>query len=209
MAVQANKSYVLGDYRLELDLRMLSRSGVPVRITGKPYHVLVYLIENRDRLISRAELLEQFWEGRDVYDVSLSKCISAIRKLLDDHIENPQFIETRWAEGYRYIGPFAEEFSESGQAIIEIEKTRGLKIVIEDEDSKAPPVPDASVPAEVSGSRAILALPKRSGRTAMVILAVVVMLLAVAAIIFTRSRSTPDVVNPSPIRSVACCRLRI
>jgi len=75
MAVQVYKKYILGNYQLEPDRRSLSHDGVPVRITGKPFQVLLYLIEHRDRLVSRAELFDRFWEGHDVYDVALSKCV--------------------------------------------------------------------------------------------------------------------------------------
>jgi tetratricopeptide (TPR) repeat protein len=58
--------------------------------------------------VPRAELLEQFWDGRDVYDGALTRCLSTVRKALDDQCDTARYIETRWAEGYRFIGPCAD-----------------------------------------------------------------------------------------------------
>ncbi len=98
--------YRLGEFELWPARCALLRAGQRVRLTQKPFQVLLYLVENRGRLVSRAELLERFWGGREVYDVALTRCLSFVRKALDDQREEPRYVETRWAEGYRYIGPF-------------------------------------------------------------------------------------------------------
>jgi DNA-binding winged helix-turn-helix (wHTH) protein len=98
--------YRLGPYLLEPATRTLSTAGgLEVHLAQKPFLVLVHLVENRQRLVTRAELLERFWSGGDVYDQALTRCLSSIRKALDDQADPARFIETRWAEGYRYIGP--------------------------------------------------------------------------------------------------------
>src|ERR1700694_3600852 len=101
MVVQVNKRYFLGDYELEPDKRRLSRAGDAVHLASRPFQVLLHLVAQRDRFVSRAELLDLFWEGKDVYDMTLTKCVGAIRKSLNDSSDSPQFIETRYAEGYR------------------------------------------------------------------------------------------------------------
>jgi TolB-like protein/Flp pilus assembly protein TadD len=69
-------------------------------------------------VVSKNELLERFWEGHDVYEVALSKCIGAIRKALGDKVDAPTYIETRWAGGYRYIGPLEEHQGESHSQVL-------------------------------------------------------------------------------------------
>lgn len=109
MAVQIRKTYQLGEFEIDPNKRLLKREdGACVHLSNKPFQVLLYFVENRDRIVTRQELLDQFWEGRDVYDITLTKCVGAIRKALGENSEKPRFIETRWAEGYRYIGPFAD-----------------------------------------------------------------------------------------------------
>ncbi len=106
---QKQKKFLLGEFELEPEKRLLTRrSGESVHLARRPFHVLLYLIENRDRIVSKNELLDKFWDGHDVYEVALSKCIGAIRKALGDKLDEPRYIETRWAEGYRYIGEFEE-----------------------------------------------------------------------------------------------------
>ena len=102
---QPRKRYLLDGYSLVPDEQLLSRSGQAIHLPKKPFQVLTYLVEHRDRFVSRAELLDEFWEGKDVYDDALRKCVGAIRKALDDQSDEARFIETRWGVGYRYIGP--------------------------------------------------------------------------------------------------------
>ena len=109
MTVEIQKVYRLEEFELDPNKRRLTGAdGKAVHLSHKPFQVLLYFIENRDRIVSRQELLDQFWEGRDVYDITLTKCVGAIRKALGENTETPRFIETRWAEGYRYIGPLEE-----------------------------------------------------------------------------------------------------
>lgn len=109
MTVEIQKIYRLEEFELDPNKRRLTGAdGRAVHLAHKPFQVLLYFIENRDRIVSRQELLDQFWEGREVYDITLTKCVGAIRKALGENTETPRFIETRWAEGYRYIGPLEE-----------------------------------------------------------------------------------------------------
>jgi TolB-like protein/DNA-binding winged helix-turn-helix (wHTH) protein len=98
----------LGAFELDLETRRLTREGALVPLTPKPFRVLAYLVENRQRVVSRAELLARFWDG-GAYEEALTRAVSSVRKALDDHGEPALFIETRWAEGYRYVGPFSDE----------------------------------------------------------------------------------------------------
>lgn len=113
MNIPTNHSYVLGIFSIDVSQRRLNRGAETIHLTNRPFNVLVYLIENRDRVVSRGELLDRFWEGQNVYDVTLTKCIGAIRKALDDKQE--EFIETLYGDGYRYIGP-AEEAGAAGDS---------------------------------------------------------------------------------------------
>ncbi|NOT59823.1 MAG: tetratricopeptide repeat protein [Acidobacteria bacterium] len=116
--------YELGEFRLDPQPRQLHRNGDAVHLANKPFRVLLYLIEQRDRLVSRGELLETFWEGKDVYDDALRKCVGMIRKTLDDQGQQARYIETRWGEGYRYIGPFIEHTEQAEPEPLEASATQ-------------------------------------------------------------------------------------
>lgn len=104
--------YRLAEFVLDLSHQTLLDGDRRVSIARKPYTILVYLVENRDRLVTRRELLDQFWDGKEVYDQTLTRAVARIRSALGECREEPRFIETRWATGYRYIGPFEEPAAE-------------------------------------------------------------------------------------------------
>ncbi|MEM6302725.1 MAG: winged helix-turn-helix domain-containing protein, partial [Pseudomonadota bacterium] len=91
------------EYVIDVEKRALLRDGESVHLAKKPFDVLVYLIERPGELVTREELLREFWPGGHTYDEAVYSCISAIRKALCDLGNEPRFIETRWREGYRFI----------------------------------------------------------------------------------------------------------
>ncbi len=95
MAVALNKSYVLGEFELEPDARRLHCNGEKIHLTKKPFGVLLFLIENRERMVSRQELLEKFLDGHEVYEETLTKCVGAIRKALHDNTDEPHAHSTK------------------------------------------------------------------------------------------------------------------
>jgi DNA-binding winged helix-turn-helix (wHTH) protein/Flp pilus assembly protein TadD len=104
-----SKQFRIGEFELDAAARRLRRrDGEHVHLANRPFQVLLHLVANRGRLVPRVELLEQYWDGRDVYEDALTRCLSTVRKALDDQGDAPRFIETRWAEGYRFVGPCEE-----------------------------------------------------------------------------------------------------
>jgi TolB-like protein/DNA-binding winged helix-turn-helix (wHTH) protein/Tfp pilus assembly protein PilF len=218
MAVELHKKYLLGEFELDVDRRLLSRSGDAVRLAHKPFQVLLYLVERRERLVTRRELLDLFWDGRNVYDVTLTKCVSTIRKALDDQQERPRFIETRWAEGYRYIGPLQESPApldiEPG-SLPELAKT----LVTAPAQSEAESL--AGQTGRVASGERVTAKPahttdgpgpppkaERRGRLAALIAAGLVAVLAAWVYILFRPRAPQAPEPPAPIRSIAVLPLR-
>src|ERR1700747_1485014 len=108
MALAVNRRYVLGDFELDAHQYLLKHQNSNVHLPELPFQVLLYLVEHRERYVSRHELLEKFWQGSDAYEETLTKCISTIRTQLNDPPNAPRFIETRKKVGYRYIGPFQQ-----------------------------------------------------------------------------------------------------
>jgi TolB-like protein/DNA-binding winged helix-turn-helix (wHTH) protein/tetratricopeptide (TPR) repeat protein len=202
MAVHVGKKYTLSEFQLEPDKLTLSRDGGPVHLTSKPFQVLLYLVEHRDRFVSRAELFDRFWQGKDVYDVALTRCVSAIRKALDDQADHPRFIETRWAEGYRYIGPLEEQAVSSGEALFEVERARGVTIIVEEEVIESEPSEPQVKPVHpwrVRGAR----LTGLQPRTIALALAVAAVALAALILGFTSRRPVTGDSRALPIRSIA------
>jgi len=134
MAARTSKRYRLGNFSLDPDKQEFGSGERKIHLTNKPFQVLLYLVEHRGRMVSRGELLDQFWQGQEVYEETLTKCVGAIRRALDDQRGHPRYIETRYGTGYRYIGPVEEQIVREETPAVEIMQTRGLKVVIEEEE---------------------------------------------------------------------------
>ena len=107
MGKVADKTFVFAEFNLHADLRTLQRKGAPIHLAKRPFDVLLFLIQNRERVVSREELLNRFWDGQEVYDDALRKCVGAIRTALDD-LKPARFIETRRGSGFRFVGSVLE-----------------------------------------------------------------------------------------------------
>jgi TolB-like protein/DNA-binding winged helix-turn-helix (wHTH) protein/Tfp pilus assembly protein PilF len=190
MAVEVNKTFLLAEFSIEPDKRRLRRGTQELHLASRPFRVLLYLIEHRDRLVTRTELLELFWQGKDVYDETLTKCVGAIRKALDDRLDNPRFIETRYAEGYRYIGPVNDHFVPAAHPTFEIERTRGVRIVVEEEEIQET-ADDGEQTPSLHTHTAPLALvaPKSARRSMVVALALIGVVAAASGLISSRIRA--------------------
>src|SRR6266446_262865 len=204
---QPRKTYLLENYSLVPDEQLLSRGGQSIHLPKKPFQVLTYLVEHRDRFVSRAELLDHFWEGKDVYDDALRKCIGAVRKALDDQSDHARFIETRWGVGYRYMGPIENKLVRDEKTVNEIEKTRGVRIVFEEEiqNGSLTERPNLAVaPAQASILTALKLYPK----TTALILMVLSIVVGGGILISYPRRSAAPASRAAPIRSVAVLPLK-
>src|ERR1017187_7172032 len=99
------RQYIFGEFILEPLEERLSRINVErVELTGKPFEVLVLLVENQGHLVTREELLAKVWADTVVTDQSLTEVVSRVRKTLDPN--NPEkYIETVPRKGYRFLVP--------------------------------------------------------------------------------------------------------
>jgi TolB-like protein/DNA-binding winged helix-turn-helix (wHTH) protein/Tfp pilus assembly protein PilF len=194
------KRYLLNGYSLAPDEQLLSHDGQPVHLPKRPFQVLLFLVENRDRFVSRAELLDRFWDGKDVYDDALRKCVGAIRKALEEQPDRPRFIETRWGVGYRYIGPLQEQIVPYETAVTEIEKTRGVRIVFEEEEIQDAPQTLTALS---------LNPPRQGAHVKVLALALIVLAIGVGIVtIMASRRSRANDNSRTPIRSIAVLPLR-
>ena len=95
---------------VEVDERelQLKRDGKALPVEPKAFRVLLYLLRNPGRLISKSELLDAGWGDTAVTENSLTRNIALLRRLLDDDTHAPRYIETVSTAGYRFICPVVE-----------------------------------------------------------------------------------------------------
>ena len=81
----------------------LTAEGTPVSLEPKTLRLLLYLIQNRGRLVRKQELLDAVWQDTAVTESALTRSIGLLRKALNDDSREPCFIETVPTAGYRFI----------------------------------------------------------------------------------------------------------
>ncbi|PWT89674.1 MAG: hypothetical protein C5B55_10950 [Blastocatellia bacterium] len=200
MAVQLHRKYLLGDFALDLDKCLLTSDSRGLHLPDLPFQVLLYLVQNRDRYVSRRELLDKFWSGSDSYEETLTRCISTIRTQLDDPPNAPCYIETRKKVGYRYIGPCEEvNLSDSVGASeeIEIEQVQGFAISIEEDGDPNQPFSALELPSPPGISKWKVTIFVCGG-----------VALLVAALLYGRWQRASHITGAQSINSIAVLPLR-
>jgi len=86
------------------DERVIGPAG-PVKLGNKAYRLLVALIDNDGRLLTKDALLSSVWDGTIVTEASLTSAIRELRRALGDESRTPRLIESVYGRGYRFIAP--------------------------------------------------------------------------------------------------------
>jgi DNA-binding winged helix-turn-helix (wHTH) protein len=98
----AERSLTFGPFRLDLFQNRLWQQAQPIALRPQAFAVLRYLVLHSNRLVTKAELLQHVWGGRQVTDTVLRGCIHAIRVALADTADTPQYLETVGRLGYQF-----------------------------------------------------------------------------------------------------------
>ncbi|MGR4866126.1 ATP-binding protein [Caulobacter sp. LARHSG274] len=93
-----------GPFELRPRQRLLIRNGAPVDIGGRALDLLVALVEQPGRVVSKRELFDRVWPGRTVEDASLRFHMTSLRKLLGDGEGDERYIATQVGVGYAFVG---------------------------------------------------------------------------------------------------------
>src|ERR1044072_9454532 len=98
-----NLCYEFGPYQLNVNTRLLKRSGETISLTPKAADILGLLITRAGQLVEKDELLKEIWPDTFVEEANLSQNIFYLRKALGDDRAGPKYIETVTRRGYRFI----------------------------------------------------------------------------------------------------------
>ena len=101
--------YLFENYTLDTDRRELHRDSVLVSVEPQVFDVLHHLVRNRERVVSKDQLLAEVWHGRIVSEATLSSRINAARSALGDSGEQQRLIRTVQRKGFRFVGAAREE----------------------------------------------------------------------------------------------------
>jgi TolB-like protein len=106
-----------GEFEIDLGRHELRRGGQAVRVEPQVFDLLLFLVRNRDRVVSKDELIDAIWQGRIISEAALSTCISAARRAVGDSGESQRLIRTLPKRGFRFVGAI-----ESGPAAGNVRK---------------------------------------------------------------------------------------
>lgn len=101
----APEVFEFGDITVDLRRVVVLRAGRPVALEPKSFDVLRHLVEHRDRLVTKEELLETVWAETFVTPNVLTRAVAQLRKALGDDAFQAKYIETVAKRGYRFIAP--------------------------------------------------------------------------------------------------------
>jgi len=101
--------YRFDDVEIDLNGFRLLKDGEVVPVEPKALKLLIFLVENRGRLVHRRELIDAVWSGAFVSDHVLNRAIGQLRKLLVDDAKAPRYVETVPTLGYRFVADVEPE----------------------------------------------------------------------------------------------------
>ena len=96
--------YRFAEFEIDLSQQELRRLGLAVHIEPQVFDLIVHLVRNRDRIVSKDELIETIWNGRIISEAALSSRINGARRALGDTGADQALIRTLHKRGFRFVG---------------------------------------------------------------------------------------------------------
>ncbi len=96
--------FLFADHTLDTDRSELRRGSEAIAVQPQVFDLLVYLVQNRDRVVSKDDLIASIWGGRIVSDSTLTSRINAARRAVGDNGEDQKLIRTIPRKGLRFVG---------------------------------------------------------------------------------------------------------
>ena len=100
--------YLFEEYAFDTDRRELHRGADVVSVAPQVFDLLDYLIRNRERVVSKDDLINAIWNGRIVSDAALTTRLNVARSAIGDTGEEQRLIKTLPRKGFRFVGPVQE-----------------------------------------------------------------------------------------------------
>jgi TolB-like protein len=109
--------YLFEDYDFDTDRRELHRGQDFVSVAPKVFDLLEYLIRNRERVVSKDDVIKAIWKGRIVSDEALTTRLNAARGAIGDTGEKQRLIKTLPRKGFRFIGAVQEDDGRKAKSV--------------------------------------------------------------------------------------------
>lgn len=130
------------DYILDPERRELSHRSVVVSIGPQVFDLLLHLVQNRDRVVSKDDLLQAVWGGRIVSESTVTSHINAVRKAICDTGDAQRLVRTVARKGFRFVGEVSEAPATDGENVAAARAEDGAHPIPPDSSVHDRPVPD-------------------------------------------------------------------
>src|SRR5262249_14947429 len=130
--------YDFGPFRLDASRRLLTRNGEVVPLTSKSLDTLLALVRDRDRVLTKEELMKTLWPDSFVEEVNLAQNVSALRKAMGESPGENLYIATIPGKGYRFVSQ-VRTLHQDDEAIVVERHTRSAVVIREEEGADALP----------------------------------------------------------------------
>ena len=101
--------FTFDNQTLDTERRELLRDGAPIPVQPQVFDLLVYLVQNRGRVVSKEDLIGQVWDGRTVSDSTFTSRVNAARTAVGDSGRDQKLIRTISRKGLRFVGTVQEQ----------------------------------------------------------------------------------------------------
>ncbi|MDD4000549.1 MAG: response regulator transcription factor [Bacilli bacterium] len=95
---------IFDDFIIDLHLKKLFHNDQEVVLKAMEYKLLVYLAENKNKIISKGEIFRNVWNDVITSDGTLNVHIRRLREKIEKNPNNPEYIKTVWGTGYTFVG---------------------------------------------------------------------------------------------------------
>ena len=107
--------YAFGPYEIDTEAMELTGDGQVIAVQPQVFALLVFLIENRDRVVTKDEIIGAVWDGRIVSDGTLNARINALRTALGDSGTRQGVIKTHPRQGFRFVADLNSGAEDTGR----------------------------------------------------------------------------------------------
>jgi len=127
--------FIFSDRLLDTDRRELRHGADLIAVEPQVFDLLVHLLANCDRVVSKDDLITSIWNGRVVSDSTVTSRINAARKAIGDSGDTQKLIRTIPRKGFRFIGDVCTPHSSGGRVAPSLDATHETRLAL-------PPLPD-------------------------------------------------------------------
>src|ERR1700722_8696092 len=117
MSMKPEGVFQFGEFQIDPRSRTLRRGKTPVALNFRTFDVLLYLVQNPEKVLTREELLKSVWADAAVDENSLAQSISVLRRALDEKPGDNSYIVTLPGRGYQFVLPVQVAVPKSGSTL--------------------------------------------------------------------------------------------